>query len=129
MLCFSGLQSSKRSSKGRLIHSIRVRVNDEVKSTDKELKIPFDVNSSGKVLDSMGRDIEKINEPVTAEDYKEVFSKQAPINPFTKKVPNGQVFTGSIAIDFTDPIPVGSFAYLRGNNNTGNLLRVFLRIY
>lgn len=94
-------------------------MNDEVKSTQESIKVPFDPNLSGKILDYMGRDIQNLEEPVTAEDYQELFSKQKLVNPFKKSSPKGQVFTGNIQIDLTDPIPMGSFAYFRGNTNTG----------
>ena len=122
MACSLGLRNRITFSNDcKLTKLRRVKVADEVKGTNKALKIPFDVSFSGKVLDYMGRDVEKIEEKVTAEEYKELFTKHAPINPFKKQVPYGQVFTGNIAIDFTDPIPVGSFAYFKGNSNTGTL--------
>jgi F0F1-type ATP synthase alpha subunit len=119
MLFSSDLKNSKSSSRKDKIKTNRVKVHDRIKSTEQSLRIPFDANRSGKILDYMGRDVEKIDETVSAEDSKELFAKLPLINPFKKGVPNGQVFTGNIAIDFTDPIPVGSFAYFRGSNNTG----------
>lgn len=117
------LKNSKVPSRNvQQSHLIRIKIADEVRSTEKSLRIPFDANRSGKILDYMARDIERIDEPVSAEDSKELFSKPPPINPFKKGVPYGQVFTGNIAIDFTDPIPVGSFAYFRGTSNTGLVL-------
>ena len=94
-------------------------MNDEVKSTSEPIRVPFDVNLSGKILDYMSRDIQNLEAPVSAEDSQALFVKHKPVNPLKKSSPKGQIFTGNIAIDLTDPIPIGSFAYFKGNSNTG----------
>lgn len=58
---------------------------------------------------------------MTAEDYQELFTKQKLASPFKRHSSKGQIFTGNIAIDLTDPIPMGSFVYFRGNANTGTI--------